>query len=57
MKKIYIKPRVKTINMQPVRPLAVSAEQVGWDAQLSRKASEGNSWDDDEDEIEDSMWK
>ncbi len=58
MKKIYIKPTVKAINMLPVKPLALSGEQTGVKLgdrriQLSRE-TEGFDWDDEE---EDSMWK
>lgn len=59
MKKKYIKPTVKTVNMLPVIPIAISAEanaftdRSGNRVQLSRE-SDDFSWDDEEEE---SMWK
>ena len=54
MKKVYIKPVVKAVEMQPVRPLAFSDSKEGamWSGpKFSQLSREGEStWDDDEEE-------
>ena len=56
MKKIYIKPAVKAVNMLPIRPIAISAEansfynpQTNERLQLSREA-DGFDWDEEEED-------
>ena len=55
MKKLYVKPNLKVISIMPHHFFAESRElTLHLGDSSSRKA---DSWDEDEDEIEDSMWK
>ena len=49
MRKHYLSPYMKTVAMLPVRPLAISGEQTGWNRQLSREAKGMPDWNDEDD--------
>lgn len=56
-KKEYVTPRMKFVNMETIHMLAGSVEHQFDTYGIHSHARSQNSWDDDEDEIEDSMWK
>lgn len=58
MKKQYVKPQIKEIAIRSVGFILESVDNIhlGLGA-IELQSREGNSWEDEEEEEEDSMWK